>query len=61
MTEKEFLKLAKAKYAQINNLKQAPNLLDYEKGFVELWEELGEQVAQANLGKQGKDHRQKKA
>lgn len=61
MTEAEFLKLAKAKYAEINKLKDAPNLLDYEKGFVELWEELGEQVAQANLGNQGNDHRQKKA
>lgn len=60
MTEEEFIKLAKEKYAQINDLKQAPNLLDYEKGFVELWEKLGQQVAQANLGKQGNDHRKKK-
>lgn len=60
MTEEEFLQLAKTKYAQINELKRASNLLDYEKGFIELWEELGEQVAQANLGQQGKDHRKKK-
>ena len=60
MTEEEFLELAKTKYAQINELKQAPNLLDYERGFVELWEELGQQVAQTNLGKQGNDHRKKK-
>lgn len=60
MTEQEFIKLAKEKYAKINALKQAPSLLDYERGFVELWEELGEQVCQANLGSQGSDHRQKK-
>jgi len=60
MTEAEFLELAKAKYAAINKLKASPNLLAYEKGFVELWEELGEQVAQANLGEQGNDYRQKK-
>ena len=35
-------------------------MLDYEKGFVELWEELGVRVAQANLGDQGKDKRKKK-
>ena len=60
MKEAEFLKLAKAKYAEINALKKAPSLLDYEKGFVDLWQELGEEVAQANLGDQGRDHRKKK-
>ena len=60
MSEEEFLKLAKAKYEKINSLKNEPTFLDYEKGFVELWQELGEQVAQANLGNQGKDHRKKK-
>ena len=61
MKEEEFLKLAKAKYAEINGLKKEPTLLDYEKGFLEIWQELGEQVAQANLGDQGKDKRKKKA
>jgi len=60
MKEEEFLKLAKAKYAEINALKEAPTFLDYEKGFVEIWQELGEQVAQSNLGEQGKDKRKKK-
>jgi len=60
MTEEDFLSLAKAKYKEINALKSAPTLYDYEKGFIELWEELGEQVAQTNLGNQGNDHRKKK-
>ncbi|MFT4754287.1 MAG: hypothetical protein ACI85Q_001844 [Salibacteraceae bacterium] len=50
MKEEEFLKLAKAKYAEINELKKEPTFLDYEKGFLEIWQGLGEQVAQANLG-----------
>lgn len=60
MKEEEFLKLAKSKYAQIHSLKKEPTLLDYEKGFQEIWQELGEQVLQANLGDQGKDKRKKK-
>lgn len=60
MTEEQFLELAKAKYAEITALKEAPTLLDYEKGFVELWTELGRQVVQANLGEQGKDRRKKR-
>ena len=60
MNEEEFLKMAKAKYAEIHVLNEAPTLLDYEKGFVELWTEFGRQVAQANLGDAGKDRRKKK-
>jgi hypothetical protein len=60
MNEEEFLKLAKAKYAAIHALKDEPTLLDYEKGFVELWTELGRQVAQANLGEVGNDRRKKR-
>lgn len=60
MTEQEFMKLAKTKYNEINALKKAPTFLDYEKGFVEIWQELGAQIAQANLGDQGKDKRKKK-
>lgn len=60
MNEEEFLKMAKAKYAEINALKDEPTLLDYEKGFVELWTELGRQVVQAELGDRGKDRRKKR-
>ena len=60
MNEEEFLKMAKAKYAEIHELNEAPTLLDYEKGFVEIWAELGRQVAQANLGDVGKDRRKKR-
>lgn len=60
MTEAEFLALAKAKYSKIQVLKKEPTLLDYEKGFEEIWQELGEEVAQLNLGDQGNDKRKKK-
>jgi len=60
MTENEFLQMAKAKYAQISKLKEKPTFLEYEQGFVELWTELGRQVAQAELGDGGKDRRKKR-
>lgn len=53
------MKLAKAKYAEIAALNDKPTFLEYEKGFVEVWMELGRQVAQANLGEVGKDRRKK--
>lgn len=60
MTEEGFLQMAKAKYVQISKLKEKPTFLDYEQGFVELWTELGRQVAQATLGEAGKGRRKKR-
>lgn len=60
MNEEEFMKLAKAKYAEIKALNSEPTFLDYERGFVELWTELGRQVLQAELGDSGKDRRKKR-
>ena len=60
MTREEFAKLADAKYDEINALKKQPTLLDYEQGFVEIWQELGRQALQADLGDPGKDRRKKR-
>jgi hypothetical protein len=46
LTREEFAKLADEKYDKIRALKSKPALLDYEQGFVELWTELGRQVAE---------------
>lgn len=61
MTEEKFILLAKAKYAEINSLKEKPTLLDYEAGFVEIWQQLGREVLQANLGEVGEDRRKKRS
>lgn len=60
MTESEFIEMARAKYADINRLNARPSLLEYEQGFVELWQELGRAVAEKNLGPIPKDRRKKK-
>ena len=61
MTEQEFLLLAKAKYNEISELKKQPTLLDYEQGFVSIWQELGRQVLQAELGDPSQDRRKKRS
>lgn len=60
MSEEDFLALAKAKYAEIHALKDKPTLMEYEQGLVEIWQELGRQVAEANLGEVSKDRRKKR-
>jgi hypothetical protein len=60
VNKEEFLKMAEAKYEEIQSLNAQPTFLDYEKGFSELWTELGRQVLQSNLGGKGTDRRKKK-
>lgn len=61
MTREELHRLVDQKYDEINALKKEPTLLDYEQGFVEIWQELGRQVLQADLGDSGKDRRKKRS
>ncbi|MGB3617956.1 MAG: hypothetical protein WBA12_07540 [Catalinimonas sp.] len=61
MSEAEFVECARRKYSQINALKQAPTFHDYEKGFVELWTQLGAEILEADLGPVGADRRKKKS
>jgi len=60
ITEEEFLTLAKAKYATINTLNEKPTMLDYEQGLVDILNDLGREVIQANLSKNSKDRRKKR-
>jgi len=60
MTKEEFLKLAEARYDEINKLNEGNNFYNYEKDFVAIWQELGRQVIERNLSKTGKDRRKKK-
>ena len=61
MTREEFAKLADAKYDEINALKKKPTLLDYEQGFVDIWQELGREIIQVDLGSSSTDRRKKRS
>jgi hypothetical protein len=59
MTKDEFLVLATEKYESLQKLNAQTSFYDYEKGFDELWTDLGRQVLESNIGELPKDHRKK--
>lgn len=60
MTKEEYLKLAEAKYAELEKLKEEKSFYEYEKRFDEIWTELGRSVLQANISKLPGDRHKKK-
>ena len=51
MTKDEFLALAASRYDDLQRLNtERTNFYDDEKGFAELWTELGRAVLEGNLG-----------
>ena len=60
MSESEYLELARQKYQELQALKSTPTFYDYEKSFVDLWQDLGRQVLEKSLSDVPKDRRKKK-
>lgn len=60
LNEEKFLELARAKYAEINKLNEAPTLLDYELGLQQVMREMMQTVMNEQLGGQTGDRRKKK-
>ena len=50
MNKEEFLALAGSRYDALQKLNQQPSFYDYEKLFSKLWQELGRDVLEKNLG-----------
>lgn len=60
MTKDEFLVLAASRYDDLQHLNtEQTNFYDYEKGFAELWTELGRAVLEGNLGELPESPRKK--
>ena len=59
MTKDEFLAIATEKYEALQKLNEQTSFYDYERGFDELWTDLGRQVLELNIGKVPADHRKK--
>ena len=59
MKKDEFLAIASEQYEALAKLNEQSSFYDYEKGFDELWTELGRQVLESNIGGVPKDHRKK--
>ena len=60
MTDSAFIALAKKRYAELQALNKIDNFYDYEKEFVGIWQGLGREVLEKNLGELVKDKRKKK-
>jgi len=59
MTKDEFLAIATKKYEALQKLNEQTSFYDYERGFDELWTDLGRQVLESNIGKVPINHRKK--
>ena len=51
--------IAIQKYEALQKLNEQTSFYDYERGFDELWTDLGRQVLEANIGKVPINHRKK--
>lgn len=60
MTKAEYLEAAAKRYDELQSLNKINNFYDYEKEFVHIWQELGREVLEKNLGELVKDKRKKK-
>jgi uncharacterized membrane protein len=60
MTKEELLQKVSDRYDELQALNKLDNFYDYEKGFEDIWIELGRSVLEANIGTPPKDRRKKK-
>lgn len=59
MSKEEFLALAALKYEDLSKLNEIKDFYTYEKGFDQIWTDLGKQVLEKNISKVPADRRKK--
>ena len=60
MTKEEFLQACEARYEELRALGKLDNFYDFEKEFVAIWQGMGRDVFEKNLGDVPRDKRKKK-
>jgi hypothetical protein len=60
MTKEEYLLAAAARYDELQALNKLNNFYDYEVEFVKIWQGLGREVLEKNIGGLPVDKRKKK-
>ena len=60
MTKEEFLQACGARYDELRATGKLDNFYDYEKEFVAIWQGIGRDVFEKNLGSVPRDKRKKK-
>lgn len=59
MTKQEFLALAADRYESLQKLNDNLNFYDYEKGFEQIWTDLGRNILEKNIGEIPQNHQKK--
>jgi len=60
MTKEEFLVSMEKRYDELQALNKIDNFYDYEKGFEDIWKDLGREVLEKNISSPPADRRKKK-
>ncbi len=60
MTKEELIQKVSARYDELESLNKLDNFYDFEKGFEDIWIELGRSVLEAQLGAVPVNRRKKK-
>ena len=60
MSKEELLEKVSARYDELQALNKLDDFYTYEKGFEDIWFELGRSVLEANIGTPPQDRRKKK-
>jgi hypothetical protein len=60
MTKEELIQKVSARYDELQSLNKLDNFYDFEKGFEDIWIELGRSVLEAHLGAVPENRRKKK-
>jgi hypothetical protein len=60
MTRDEFMEAAGQRYDRLQALNDGRDFYDYEKAFINIWEDLGREVFEKNINTVSLDRRKKK-
>ncbi len=60
MTKEEFLVSMEKRYDELQALNKIDDFYDYEKGFEDIWKDLGREVLEKNISSLPADRRKKK-
>lgn len=60
MTKEQYLEACAARYDQLQALNKLNDFYDYEVEFVRIWQNMGREVLENNIGQLSKDKRKKK-
>jgi hypothetical protein len=60
MTKQEYLEAAALRYDELQSLNKITDFYDYETEFIRIWQDLGREVLEKNIGTLSNDKRKKK-